>query len=706
MVSMDRTKKEHSNYNVFRKIGLCIWVIVCAMGMLIYRLVSWVFHNWGNLRMDELVYTMTANLKGVNSSMIKGAVIYILPLTLLVLLAVIFLLYGTRNHKTLRRVVIWMGVLVSVIAQIGSGWYFFHTIGFSEYYKNKSVVSTFIDDNYADPSQVAVKFPEKKRNLIFLFLESLEISFSDKTEGGGKEINIVPELTELALENETFSGNDGKLNGAVPLYGSTYTMAGMFAQTSGVPLTFSAETIAMSDGFVPGIVTIGDILAKEGYKNVLYIGTDASFGDRDRYFQSHGDYEIRDYNYAVVNGEISEDYVRDWWGYDDYLLYENAKENLMNLAKSDEPFNFTMLTVDTHAENGYLCKLCKNDFEDQYANVIACASKQAVEFISWVQKQDFYKNTTIVVVGDHCTMDSDFYGDIPEEYQRRIFTIYINSPIKPSTERYRSYSSMDNFPTTLASLGAEIDGDRLGLGVNLFSDQKTLLEQYDVAYLNSNLAKRSELLENAIGEKIDVSSYVECYYDDQIGRIVISVKKELLDGKETDEVYCIIHDISTGKTLQESLQEAGECYRVDIKLDYFLYRPGTYAYDIYYKLPDGLPKVCVSDELKIEKINYASPVEYYFSEDGSNLEIEYHPMEQDHYEKYWYAVWSTENGQDDLQWYSCEEQNGLWTADIDINNHITNGDVIIHLYGGSEKADTFLYDFAIDMNDYQNANVE
>ena len=695
---MDKMKKGHFNSNVYGKIGLFIWIIVCAMGMLVYRLVSWVFHNWGNLRMDELVYTMTANLKGVNFSMIKAAVVYILPMTLLVVLLAVFLLYWTKTSKTLRRTVVWIGILVSIFVQIGSGWYFFHTIGFTEYIKNKNVVSTFIDDNYVDPGQVVVKFPEKKRNLIFLFLESLEISFSDKNDGGGKEIDIVPELTELALENETFSGNEEKLNGAVSLYGSTYTMGGMYAQTSGIPLTFSPEKIAMSDGFVPGITTIGDILAKEGYKNVLYIGTDASFSDRDLYFQSHGDYEIRDYNYALNTGEIPEDYSRDWWGYDDYLLFENAKENLLSLAKSEEPFNFTMLTVDTHAENGYLCKLCKNDFEDKYANVMACASKQAVEFISWVQRQSFYDDTTIVVVGDHCTMDSDFCADISKDYLRRIFSIYINSPIKPAKERYRIYSSMDNFPTTLAALGAEIEGDRLGLGVNLFSDQETLLEQYDVEYLNSNLAKRSERLERAIGEEKDVPDYVDCRYDDQVGSIIISVKKELLSEKSTEGVYCIIRDTRNGKTAQEYLQETGDYYRAEIKLDYFLYRSGTYVYDLYYMLPDGLPKLYVSDEIKIEKINYASPVEYYFSEDGSYLEIEYHSIEQDPYEKYWYAVWTTENDQDDLQWYSCEEKNGLWVADIDMSNHITDGNIIIHLYGGNEEAKTFLYDFSVNMS--------
>ena len=33
------------------------------------------------------------------------------------------------------------------------------------------------------------------------------------------------------------------------------------------------------------------------------------------------------------------------------------------------------------------------------------------------------------------------------------------------------------YPTILASMGATIEGDRLGLGTNLFSSQETLIEQ-------------------------------------------------------------------------------------------------------------------------------------------------------------------------------------------------------------------------------------
>lgn len=54
----------------------------------------------------------------------------------------------------------------------------------------------------------------------------------------------------------------------------------------------------------------------------------------------------------------------------------------------------------------------------------------------------------------------------------------------------------------VAALGVKIDGDRLGLGTNLFSGKKTLVEQYGgIENLNSELSKRSAYYENKIFTK-------------------------------------------------------------------------------------------------------------------------------------------------------------------------------------------------------------
>jgi phosphoglycerol transferase len=48
------------------------------------------------------------------------------------------------------------------------------------------------------------------------------------------------------------------------------------------------------------------------------------------------------------------------------------------------------------------------------------------------------------------------------------------------------------FPTTLAAMGCEIEGERLGLGTNLFSGKKTLAEEMGYDRFNKQLSQRSD----------------------------------------------------------------------------------------------------------------------------------------------------------------------------------------------------------------------
>ncbi len=68
----------------------------------------------------------------------------------------------------------------------------------------------------------------------------METTYSDQANGGAFEQDIIPELTQIAQENEDFSGTDTQLNGGEVFPGSTWTMGAMFSQTSGLPLNVSS----------------------------------------------------------------------------------------------------------------------------------------------------------------------------------------------------------------------------------------------------------------------------------------------------------------------------------------------------------------------------------------------------------------------------------------------------------------------------------
>ena len=176
---------------------------------------------------------------------------------------------------------------------------------------------------------------------------------------------------------------------------------------------------------------------------------------------------------------------------------------MTKLAAADEPFNLTLLTVDTHFTGGYVCQLCGDKYDEQYSNVYACASKQLSDFLEWIKQQDFYENTTVIIAGDHPTMDTEYISKmgISDEYERKSYIAVIN-PAKDCVERPRVYTTFDMYPTTLASIGATIQGDRLGLGTNLFSDKPTLIEKYGYQEMSTQLLQRSLFYEQNLAGRL------------------------------------------------------------------------------------------------------------------------------------------------------------------------------------------------------------
>ena len=457
----------------------------------------WVLSTFQRLNMDELVYELSQPLKGTGSDMLMG---YLLKAFVpAVAVTIVMVLLNVLRAEALEKIrgKIRIGTfLASLLFSLICVIVFWNRLDITEYLVNLSDTSTFIDDNYVDPKDVTISFPQEKRNLIYIFLESMEITYADKANGGGFDYNCIPELTKLAESEECFTAGSG-LNGGYVLPGTSWTMGGMFAQTSGLPLKTNLANNMMDtqESFFSGATCLGDVLKKEGYNQELLIGSDAVFGGRKLYFTEHGGYDIHDYNYALENGLIPEGY-HVFWGYEDEKLFENAKKDLLELSSKDEPFNLTMLTVDTHFTDGYLCHLCRDEFDTQYANVMACSSRQVTDFVNWIKQQDFYGNTTIVISGDHTTMSEQFTSRADEDYARRTYVSVINSAVeKTRTDADIEFATLDMYPTTLAAMGAEIEGNRLGLGTNLFSGEETLIEKYGLDHVTREMNKSSKLID-------------------------------------------------------------------------------------------------------------------------------------------------------------------------------------------------------------------
>ncbi|MBQ8893306.1 MAG: LTA synthase family protein [Clostridia bacterium] len=491
---------------------LLISALLLLGGNLLFFFTIWLLSKYDQIQLDQVIFQMKSPASGAHKNLLTSAFLRVgvFGFALTGLEIFLYLLLSGRLTELFKKSRKYLGYCTgkvcaffkktalpfSSVMLIFSLTLFSVKLDVFGYAKELFTESDFIKENYVDPSTAQLTFPKEKRNLIYIFLESMESTYADPNAGGLVTENFIPELSKLAEENVHFSNTEG-LGGALSYTGTTWTAAAMVAQTSGivVKVPLSADTYGGEDEFIPGIVSIGEVLEKEGYNQTLLLGSDAAFAGRDSYFTEHGNYNIVDIVSLKAEGRLPEDYL-EFWGYEDQKLFQFAKEELTKLAAQDAPFNFTTLTVDTHFPAGYLCPQCGSEYEEQYANVLACSSKQVYEFVQWIQAQEWYKNTTIIISGDHLTMDPEFLADIDENYTRTIYNCIINAPIEPVQETNRQFGTFDMLPTTLATLGVEIEGDRLGLGTNLFSDQKTLTEEYGFEGLSEELNKKSVFYNN------------------------------------------------------------------------------------------------------------------------------------------------------------------------------------------------------------------
>ena len=490
-----------------KKLTAAASTLCFLLAVILLVLTEWYVRRF-NTSFAGLLFTLMTPMKGVGGGFWSDFTANIMPPVLRYFTVWILLYWLLRSERITRwlerrekrlfrlekaRAVIGKALPVLAAVLLAAGCVnVYQRLHVGEYLRNIHAQTTLYEDFYTAPDSAAVKAPEKKPNVIWLVLESMEMTYASREAGGIQEKNYMPKLTELAEENISFSDTD-RLGGLFSTNNTNWTMAALFAGTSGLPFAFPVDQNSMNKytSFAPEITTMGDILQRDGYRQVFLCGSDGEYGGRALYFRQHGGYEIHDLFAARDKGEIPSDYYV-WWGFEDRILFRIAKEELMRLAETGEPFNLTMLTVDAHHLGGFTCEECGTEYEDRTANVIACTDRQVSAFVDWCREQPFWENTVLIITGDHPRMDTSLVGELIFQ-ERRIYNCFLNARKTPAGQTtFRTAVMMDLFPTMLSAMGYEIGGDRLGLGTDLFSATPTLAEEMGYEQLNDEVQKYSQ----------------------------------------------------------------------------------------------------------------------------------------------------------------------------------------------------------------------
>lgn len=357
--------------------------------------------------------------------------------------------------------------------------------------KNASY-STFFAEKYVNPDSVKITPPEQKRNLILIYLESLETSFTDIEHGGNQSTDLIPEITEMAQQNLNFGRNMNKIGGGLDAIGSNHTFGAMHTRTLGIPNTISYKITPILHQYK----SIYKILNANGYRQIFFQGNPGlydlfrDFALDQKMDEVYGPDDLVE-RLNLDSAELIR--LQGFKNVHDKDAFRFARSILDTIA---EPFSLTFFTIDTHSPHGLYDPDCvkspdESNLDERLKATAKCVSRELGGFIDSLKSKPYYENTSIVIFGDHLFMGTSLVKDSPN---RKWVNIFINPAKAPATKENRLYSDVDMFPTILSSIDFTIDGDRLGFGTDLFSGQKTLVESIGIDSLNNEIRKMPSYL--------------------------------------------------------------------------------------------------------------------------------------------------------------------------------------------------------------------
>ncbi len=324
-----------------------------------------------------------------------------------------------------------------------------------------------------------VQKPSHKKNMVLIYLESLERSYGQIPEYE-KFYEPIQALADSAIEYDNF----------VETKGANYTIAGIVATHCGVPLlpnglqsVFLRRSVDVAlANFLSSVHCFSDQLSDDGYILSYMNGASLDKFSKRTFLQEHGYSRLFDKANLSVAQKESRSNV---WGLNDAVLFEKARLEFDMLSKGDEPFIQTLLTISTHGPDAFLSNDCppEPNLSSQVPRAIECTGELLTNFVDYIRASDVADDTVIVILSDHLAFHNsvqlqlDGVGDL----RRNLFLVLNNGAAKKMS---RQITSFDVYPILLETLGYQLKNGRANLGVAISSDDQNLVEELGVETMN------------------------------------------------------------------------------------------------------------------------------------------------------------------------------------------------------------------------------
>lgn len=294
-----------------------------------------------------------------------------------------------------------------------------------------------------------------KPNIIFLILES----FSGYLIGpiGGDSL-VTPNFNRYVNEGILFS----------EFYASgTRTDKAMPAILNGYPAQPAQSIIKepKKSQTLPGIIRV---LSEKGYHSSFWYGGEINFANFNSFVIGSG------FNNIITRDNFDPEDFNSKWGVHDHKLFEALKDSM---RKVKEPFISVVLTLSSHEPFDVPMDPVFEGSDNmiKYKNSVYYADKCLGEFIDWAKTTDWWNNTLVIMVADHC-------GRVSEEmpaYSPELFKIpllWTGGALSRTGLKISKHGDQTDIPVTLMNqLGLKVS---FPFGKDLLSEESSSFSFY------------------------------------------------------------------------------------------------------------------------------------------------------------------------------------------------------------------------------------
>ena len=462
----------------------------------------WLDRYFGVVDFEQFIIFLSFGLTGLldSDNYIIAKFIQICILLPLLCTLILFLISKSvrlfTNSTLINKIVLIIknrNIYISFILFVFSVLFFLKSISFEDFlFRDNS--NDFIKDNYVEPNLNDFTDKKTKKNLVLIYVESLEDLLLDKNFS-----------SESTISKFSFSEFDAKtIKKFKPTKYTNWTIGSIVATHCGIPQKpigiIDTQKIKLirnkpnklgfaMKNFLPNANCLGDLLKASQYKNIFINAVDLRFSATGLFFVQHGYDEVIGKRYFEKSHYNYDSYT--WGGGpNDSVLFDLAKEKITKLNKNNDKFNITILTTDTH-DPGFVDNRCDIKMDTNVSKLtkaMICTSDALYKFIKYIQ-DNYSDNTTIVILGDHIYPGKIKVNNLNKTTERTLYNKIISKDFSINRNLINHY---DLFPTILNLLDFSFKNNRLGLGYSAIKD--TDIDNYNSYFKNleENIENKSD----------------------------------------------------------------------------------------------------------------------------------------------------------------------------------------------------------------------